>query len=62
MAKELTAKQKASRLMVAVRRGESAKAYSDRVGWDYKSLRYELLKAGFWHRVMAAKYDREVTR
>ncbi len=60
--KELTAKQKARRLVLAAKRGESAYAYTERVGWDYNSVRYELVQAGEWHRVMAAKYDREVAR
>jgi len=59
MTKALTSKQKAHRLVLAARRGEPAKAYADRVGWDYQALRRELVKAGEWHRVMAAKYSVE---
>jgi len=60
--KDLTVKQKARRLVLAAKRGESAYAYAERVGWDYHAVRKELLNAGQWHRVMAAKYDREVIR
>lgn len=56
MERKLTTKQKAHRLIMAARRGETVKAYTNRVGWDYLATRYELVQAGEWHRIMAAKY------
>lgn len=58
--KQLTAKQKARRLVLAAKRGESAYAYTERVGWDYHATRTELVREGEWQRVMLAKYDRGV--
>ena len=58
--KEVTAKQKAHRLILAARRGEPAKAYANRAGWDYQSVRRELIRAGEWNRVMGARYERRV--
>lgn len=57
MSKELTTKQKAHRLVLAAKRGESARSYMERVGWDYLSTRLELVRTGDWNRIMAAKYE-----
>lgn len=54
--KILTPKQKAYRLSLAARRGESPRAYMARVGWNYHTVRAELVRSGEWQRVMAAKY------
>lgn len=58
----LSVKQKAYRLVLAARRGESARSYCQRMDWPYVTTRDQLVRAGEWHRVMAARYERPVVR
>ena len=54
---DLTAREVARRLRLAVRGGKSLLSACEERGWPYHGVRTRLLRAGLWDGVMAAKYE-----